>query len=116
MAVGFGDGVVVLKKGRDESSYPVDPSGKLVYTRSSEVLTSTLQTAAENATLKGACIPLPPRELGSTEIYANAIVHSPNWRFVTFYTALARRNKHWDQGTVSPEPTIQIRMPCWKAN
>ena len=106
MAVGFDDGVVVLKLGRDEPSYSMDPSGKLIYTRGSEVLTSTLQTAAEDATPEGARIPLPPRELGSTEIYTNAIIHSPNGRFVTvvgdgeyiIYTALAWRNKAFGPG------------------
>ena len=41
----------------------VDPSGKLVYTRGSEVLTSTLQTAAEDATPDSATTaytPMPP--------------------------------------------------------
>jgi coatomer subunit beta' len=42
VAVKFDDGVVVLKLGRDEPSYSMDPSGKLVHTRGSEVLTSTL--------------------------------------------------------------------------
>jgi coatomer subunit beta' len=78
----------------------MDPSGKLIYTRGSEVLTSTLQIAADDVTPEGARIPLPPRELGSTEIYANAIIHSPTGRFVTvvgdgeyiIYTALAWRN------------------------
>ena len=106
VAVGFDDGVVVLKLGRDEPSYSMDPSGKLVYTRGSEVLTSTLQTAVEDTTPEGARIPLPPRELGSTEIYANAIVHSPNGRFVTvvgdgeyiIYTSLAWRNKAFGPG------------------
>ena len=59
------------------------PSGKLVHTRGSEVLESTLETAVEDATPEGARIPLPPRELGSTKLYANAIVHPPNGRFVT---------------------------------
>ena len=106
MAVGFDDGVVVLKLGRDEPSYSMDPSGKLVYTRGSEVLTSTLQTAVEDTTPEGARIPLPPRELGSTEIYANAIVHSPNGRFVTvvgdgeyiIYTSLTWRNRAFGPG------------------
>lgn len=106
VAVGFDEGVVVLKLGRDEPSYSMDPSGKLIYTRGSEVLTSTLQTAAEDVTPEGARILLPPRELGSAEIYANAIIHSPNGRFVTvigdgeyiIYTALAWRNNAFGPG------------------
>ena len=51
--VEFDNGVVVvLTLGQDEPSYSMDPSGKLVYTRGSEVLTSTLQIAAEGATPK----------------------------------------------------------------
>ena len=51
--VEFDNGVVVvLTLGRDEPSYSMDPSGKLVYTRGSEVLASTLQIAAEDATPK----------------------------------------------------------------
>ena len=81
-------------------------SGKLVYTRGSEVFTSTLQAAVEDATPEGARIPLPPRELGSTEIYANAIVYYPKGRFVTIigngeyiiYTSLAWRNKAFGSG------------------
>ena len=60
--------VAVLKLGLDEPSYSMDSSGKLVYTSGSEVLTSTLQTAVEDATPEDARIPLPPRELGSKEI------------------------------------------------
>ena len=106
MAVGFDDGLVVLALVRDEPSYSMDLSGKLVYTRSSEVLTSTLQTAVEDATPEGARIPLPPRELGSTEIYANAVVYYPKGRFVAIvvngeyinYTSLAWRNKAFGSG------------------
>jgi coatomer subunit beta' len=87
----------------------MDPSGKLVHTRGSEVLTYTLHTASEDATVEGARIQLPPRELGSKEIYANAIVHSPSGRFVTVVgdgeyiidTALAWRNKAFGPGNSS---------------
>ena len=45
-------GLVLLTPDRDELPYSMDPSGKLVYTRSSEVLTSTPQIAAEDPTPK----------------------------------------------------------------
>ena len=101
VSVGFDNGVAGLKPGQDEPPYSMDPSGNLVYTRGSDVLTSTLQTAVEGATPEGARIPLPSRELGPAEIYANAIVQSSNGRFVTvvgdgeyvIYTSLAWRNK-----------------------
>ena len=118
VAVGFDDGVVVLELGRDEPSYSIGPSGKLVFTRGSEVLTSTLQTAAEDATPESARIPLPPRGLGSP-----IIVHSPNGRFVTvvgdgeyiIYTALAWRNKAFGPGNSFAWADDSICMPCRKA-
>jgi hypothetical protein len=71
VAVRFDDGVVVLKLGRNKPSDSMDPSGKLVHTRGSEALTSTIQTASEEAMAEGARIQLPPCELGSMEICAN---------------------------------------------
>ena len=83
----------------------MDPSGKLVYTRSSEVLTSALQTAVEDATSEDARIPATAR----TWVNGNmryAVVRSPNGRFVTvvgdgeyiIYTSLAWRNKAFGPG------------------
>jgi coatomer subunit beta' len=83
VAVRFYGSVTVLKLGQDAPSYSMDPSGQPVYTRGSEVLTFPLQTAVEDATPEAARILLPPRELGSTEMYADVIVHSPSGRFVT---------------------------------
>lgn len=55
----------------------------------------------------GVRIPLTTRELGSTEIFASALHHSPNGRFITFvgdgeyiiYTALNLRNKSFGNGS-----------------
>jgi len=102
VAVGFGDGVVVLKLGRDEPSYSMDPFGKLVYSHGSEVLFKLPRRA------------LPPKahafryhrvNLGQQR-YTPTIVHSPNGRFVTvvgdgeyvIYTVRAWRNKAFGPG------------------
>lgn len=52
-------------------------------------------------------IQISTRELGSTEIFASALHHSPNGRFITFvgdgeyiiYTALNLRNKSFGNGS-----------------
>lgn len=87
----------------------MDPSGKLIYTRNTEVLSANLQVAQDdaNTTPEGQRIPLSIREIGTTEIYATALSHSPNGRFVTvvgdgeyiIYTALAWRNKAFGIGS-----------------
>lgn len=86
----------------------MDPSGKLIYTRNHDVLSGNLQTLPDDgAVADGARLPLSVKEIGSTEIFASALVHSPNGRFVTvvgdgeyiIYTALAWRNKAFGSGS-----------------
>ena len=84
----------------------MDPSGKLIYTRNNEVLSTNLQTVQDDVIPEGNRVPLSIKELGTTEIYATALMHSPNGRFVTVvgdgeyivYTALAWRNKAFGNG------------------
>jgi coatomer subunit beta' len=85
----------------------MDPSGKLIYTRNHEVLSGNLAQLGEDSELvDGARVPLSVKEIGTTEVYASSILHSPNGRFVTVvgdgeyitYTALAWRNKSFGNG------------------
>lgn len=107
VAVGYDEGVVVVKLGRDDSSFSMDPSGKLVYTRNTEVLSANLQAGSDIDTPEGQRLPLAVRELGTTEIYATSLQHSPNGRFVTvvgdgeyiIYTSLAWQNKAFGSGS-----------------
>ena len=109
VAVGFDEGVVVIKLGRDEPTFSMDPAGKLIYTRNHDVLSGNIQTisSSDDASFSdGARIPLSVKEIGSTEIFATSLIHSPNGRFVTVvgdgeyitYTALAWRNKSFGNG------------------
>ncbi|KAF7968238.1 hypothetical protein HWV62_31569 [Athelia sp. TMB] len=106
VAVGYDEGVVVIKLGRDEPTFSMDPAGKLIYTKNQEVLSANLQTLQDDTTPEGTKIPTPIKEMGSTEIFATALIHSPNGRFVTvvgdgeyiIYTALAWRNKSFGNG------------------
>ncbi|KAF7798395.1 hypothetical protein EIP86_009616 [Pleurotus ostreatoroseus] len=108
IAVGYDEGVVVVKLGRDEPTFSMDPSGKIIYTRNNEVLSGNLQTIQDTSAIAdGNRIPLAIKELGTTEVFASTITHSPNGRFVTVvgdgeyivYTALAWRNKAFGNGS-----------------
>ncbi|KAF7370716.1 Coatomer subunit beta' [Mycena sanguinolenta] len=108
VAFGFDEGVVVIKLGRDEPTFSMDPSGKLIFTRNQEVYSGNLQTidgpSADAA--DGSRLRLSSKEIGHTEIFATSLIHSPNGRFVTVvgdgeyitYTALAWRNKSFGNG------------------
>ncbi|PSK38103.1 hypothetical protein B9Z65_1294 [Elsinoe australis] len=100
IAVGFDDGAVVVKMGREEPAVSMDGSGKVIWARHSEILTAVIKGGDKN--LKdGTPISLPSKDLGSTEIYPQTLMHSPNGRFVAvcgdgeyiIYTALALRNQ-----------------------
>ena len=85
----------------------MDPSGKLIYTRNTEVLSANLATVTDDQFTEGARIPLSTKELGTSETFATSLMHSPNGRFVTvvgdgeyiIYTALAWRNKAFGSGS-----------------
>ncbi|WFD26240.1 Coatomer subunit beta' [Malassezia nana] len=101
IALGYDEGAVVVKLGKEDPCVSMDVSGKVVYARHAEVLGANLGALAEDEMLDGERVRVTPRELGTTEVYPQLLEHSPNGRFVTvlgdgeytIYTALAWRNK-----------------------
>jgi coatomer subunit beta' len=108
VAVGYDDSVVVPTLGKDEPTFSMDPTGKLIFTRNQQVLSGNLQTITvdESPSSNGARIPIFLKEIRSSEIFATSLIHSSNGRFVTVvgdgeyitYTALAWRNKSFGNG------------------
>jgi len=116
IAVGFDDGSVVIKLGREEPAVSMDGSGKVIWARHNEIVSSVLKGAGKfwfaaqllaeltmtDETVKdNEPISLPTKELGTAEVYPQTLIHSPNGRFAAIcgdgeyiiYTALAWRNK-----------------------
>lgn len=100
VGIGFDDGAVVIKMGREEPAVSMDGSGKIIWARHSEVVSAIIKGG--DATLKdNEPLSLPTKDLGQCEIYPQTLIHSPNGRFVSvcgdgeyiIYTALAWRNK-----------------------
>ena len=100
VAMGFDDGAVVVKMGREEPAVSMDSSGKVIWARHTEIASAVIKGG--DKTLKdGQPVSLPSKDLGSTEIYPQSLSHSPNGRFVAVcgdgeyivYTALALRNQ-----------------------
>ncbi|KAL4912333.1 coatomer WD associated region-domain-containing protein [Aspergillus aurantiobrunneus] len=104
VALGFDDGAVVVKMGREEPAVSMDGSGKIVWARHNEVVSTVIKGGDANVK-DGAPISLPTKDLGSCEVYPQTLSHSPNGRFVSvcgdgeyiIYTALAWRNKAFGQ-------------------
>lgn len=104
IAVGFDEGAIVLRLGRDEPAMSMDGSGKVLLARHNEVQQAIVGRPDESAK-DGETLSLPLKELGSCEIYPQTISHSPNGRFAVacgdgeyiIYTALNLRNKAFGQ-------------------
>lgn len=100
IAMGFDDGAVVVKMGREEPAVSMDSTGKLIWTKVNEVLSGVVR--GDDPSLKdGAPIAISAKELGNIEVYASSLQHSPSGRFVAIcgdgeyliYTALAFRQQ-----------------------
>ncbi|KAF2455125.1 coatomer beta [Lineolata rhizophorae] len=100
IAIGFDDGAVVVKMGREEPAVSMDGSGKVIWARHTDILTAVIK-GVDKSLKDGDTLTLPTKDLGSTEIYPQSLLHSPNGRFVAvcgdgeyiIYTALALRNQ-----------------------
>ncbi|KAI3425793.1 hypothetical protein D9Q98_007768 [Chlorella vulgaris] len=102
IAVGYDEGCVMVKLGREEPVASMDASGKIIWAKHNEVQTVNVKSLGESEeSADGERLPLAVKDLGSSDIYPQSLEHSPNGRFVTvcgdgeyvIYTALAWRNK-----------------------
>ncbi|KAI1301262.1 Coatomer subunit beta' [Halotydeus destructor] len=102
IALGYDEGSVIVKLGREEPAMSMDNSGKIVWAKHSELQQANLKAIGDTDDLKdGYVLPLNVKDMGSCEIYPQSISHNPNGRFVVvcgdgeyiIYTALTLRNK-----------------------
>jgi len=109
IAIGYDDGSVVVKLGREEPAVSMDASGKILWAKHSEMQQANLK-AIDQAVLDGVPdgerIPITVKDMGACEIYPQTLAHSSNGRFVVacgdgeyiIYTAMALRNKAFGSG------------------
>lgn len=108
VAIGYDEGSVLIKLGREEPAMSMDSSGKIIWAKHSEIQQANLRaiTAAvggdDGASIKdGERLSLSVKDMGACDIYPQAISHNPNGRFVVvcgdgeyiIYTSMALRNK-----------------------
>lgn len=101
VALGYDEGSIIIKMGREEPAMSMDSSGKVMWAKHSEVQQANLKAMGDTEMRDGERLPLGVKDMGSCEIYPQTIQHSPNGRFVVvcgdgeyiIYTAVALRNK-----------------------
>ncbi|KAI4501304.1 hypothetical protein M0802_003677 [Mischocyttarus mexicanus] len=107
VAVGYDEGSVIVKVGREEPAVSMDSlGGKIVWAKHSEIQQVNLKALGEEAQ-DGERLPLAVKDMGGCEIYPQTIQHNPNGRFLVvcgdgeyiIYTSMALRNKAFGQAS-----------------
>lgn len=106
VCMGFDEGCVVIKMGREQPAVSMDTQGKVIWAKGTEIQTAVIKGADEDIK-DGEKLLLSTKDLGTCEVYPSTLQHSPNGRFVVvcgdgefiIYTALAWRNKAFGQAT-----------------
>lgn len=101
VALGYDEGSIIVKLGREEPAMSMDSNGKIVFAKHSEISQANLKNLADYEIKDGERIPLAIKDMGSCEIFPQTLIHNPNGRFVVacgdgeyiIYTAMALRNK-----------------------
>lgn len=82
VAIGYDEGSVMIKLGREEPAMSMDSSGKIIWAKHCEIESANLKTVAEADIKDGDRLPLAIKTMGSCEVYPQTIAHSPNGRYV----------------------------------
>lgn len=102
VAIGYDEGSVMIKLGREEPAISMDSSGKIIWAKHSEIQQANLKALSDQESIKdGERLPLSIKDMGACDIYPQTISHNPNGRFVVacgdgeyiIYTSMALRNK-----------------------
>ena len=99
VAIGYDDGVVVVKLGSEAPIVSMDRQGKVVWTEHSIVNNALVRSVGDAH--DGDALTLATKELGSIEMYPTMVAHNANGHFVAvcgdgefvIYTAQQLRNK-----------------------
>eukprot|EP00009_Paramoeba_aestuarina_P002379 CAMPEP_0201507694 /NCGR_PEP_ID=MMETSP0161_2-20130828/1285_1 /ASSEMBLY_ACC=CAM_ASM_000251 /TAXON_ID=180227 /ORGANISM="Neoparamoeba aestuarina, Strain SoJaBio B1-5/56/2" /LENGTH=988 /DNA_ID=CAMNT_0047902129 /DNA_START=135 /DNA_END=3101 /DNA_ORIENTATION=- len=105
IAVGYDEGVALIKLGSEEPPVSMDSSQKVIWAKHNEIKTVNLKGAAELEE-DGEKLGVVPKDLGTCEIYPQTLSHDPKGRFVAvcgdgefiIYTALKWRSRAYGSG------------------
>ncbi|XP_022090255.1 coatomer subunit beta'-like [Acanthaster planci] len=101
IALGYDEGSIIIKLGREEPAMSMDSSGKILWAKHAEIQQANLKTMGDLEIKDGERLPLAIKDMGSCDVYPQTVSHNPNGRFVVvcgdgeyiIYTAMALRNK-----------------------
>lgn len=82
VAIGYDEGSIVIKLGREEPAVSMDSSGKIIWAKHSEMQQANLKALGTDAEVKdGERLQLSVKDMGACEIYPQTVSHNPNGRY-----------------------------------
>lgn len=81
VAIGYDEGSIMVKLGREEPAMSMDVGGKIVWAKHSEIQQANLKSMADSDFKDGERLPLSIKDMGSCEVYPQTIKHNPNGRW-----------------------------------
>ncbi len=83
VAIGYDEGSILIKLGREEPAMSMDSSGKIIWAKHSEMQQANLRSLGPDEAFKdGERLPLNVKDMGACDIYPQTVSHNPNGRFV----------------------------------
>jgi coatomer subunit beta' len=80
VAIGYDEGSILVKLGREEPAMSMDTSGKIIWAKHSEIQQANLKTITDAEVKDGERLSLSVKDMGSCEVYPQTISHNPNGR------------------------------------
>ena len=120
VAIGFDEGTIMIKLGREEPIVSMDSSGKVVWAKNHEIqLTKILKGKTYQNVGDGEELQLSSDDLGSCEFYPSYLKHNKNGQLIaicgddeyTIYTALRLKHKSFGEGQDFAWSTYQMVHP-----
>jgi len=101
VALGFDEGSVIVKMGRESPAASMDTSGKILYAKQNEIWGANVKAKLEEQANDGESLQIARKELGRSEVYPQAVKHNQNGRLCsvvgdgeyTIYLTTGWRNK-----------------------
>ena len=80
VALGYDEGAILIKVGREEPAMSMDAGGKIIWARHSELQQASLKAIDKEEIKDGERLPLQVKDMGSCEVFPQTVQHNPNGR------------------------------------
>ena len=84
IALGYDEGSIMIKLGREEPAMSMDQSGKIIWAKHSEIQQANLKALPDYEIKDGERLPLAIKDMGACEIYPQTVSHNSNGRDESF--------------------------------